>query len=183
MASAPAAAVAFAAIKVAQTVNSTIDNYREASVLDEINRHNAALTEESIKALNYEEAMNKTLMRLNAYSEIGSGRNMMSSRGNIGTSADSAVINAYANLAGDLEAMTFNYENKRWDLKTAKEGYLYHAKVAKAQKKNALIGGGLSTAGAIMQGVIGYNNAIGIPNKTGVAFDKMQYLSANNLLP
>lgn len=183
MANAPAAALAFAATEIASNVVGIINNFNEERSSERVNKYNAHVTEESIRSLNYEEAMNETLARLNAYSEIGTGRNLMSSRGNIGSSADAAIINSYVNLAGDLSAMSFNYENRRWDLDTQRKNYLYYAKIAKAQKKNALIGGGLSVMGDFFQGVVGYKKAVGILNKTGNAFDKMQYLSANNLLP
>jgi len=154
-------AALYGATQVATSVANAMGNYGEQKRLEKLNQYNAAVTAEKIKALNYEEAMNETLKRLNAYSEIGAGRNMMSSAGNIGTSADAAVINAYMNLAGDLSAMSFNYENKRVDLQTERNNYLYQAMIANAQKKSALQAGILSTMGTAIQGYVSYSAAGG----------------------
>lgn len=149
------------ATKAASDVSESINNYGEAKRLEKINEYNAAVLDEKKKSLNYEEAMNMTLRRLNAYSEIGAAKNLMSSRGNIGTSADSATINAYLNLAGDLSTMSFNYENKRADIETEKRNYLYQAGIARAQKKSAIMGGILNTTGGILSSIaIGYSSGI-----------------------
>lgn len=155
------AAVISGGIMVAQAVANAMGNYGEAKRQEKLNKYNAAVTEEKIKALNYEEAMNKTLRRLNAYEEIGAGKNYMGSRGNIGSSADSAVLNAYMNLSGDLSAMTFNYENKRVDLRTEKKNYLYQQKLAEAQKYSAITAGVLSTGGAALNAYSMYGKAGG----------------------
>lgn len=154
-------AAVYGATQVATSISGAMGNYAEQKRLEKLNQYNAQVTAERIKALNYEEAMNETLRRLNAYSEIGEGKNVMGSRGNIGSSADAAVINAYMNLAGDLSAMSFNYENKRVDLQTERNNYLYQAMIAKAQKKSAIYGGILSTTGAALQGYVGYSAAGG----------------------
>ena len=154
-------AAVYGAFQVASSVANAMGNYGEQKRLEKINQHNADVVSERIKALNYEEAMNETLRRLNAYSEIGAGKNLMSSTGNIGSSADAAVINAYRNLAGDLSAMSFNYENERIDLRSERNNYWYQAMIAKAQKKSAIIGGTLSTGGAALQAYSGYSAAGG----------------------
>lgn len=154
-------AVVSGAIMVASSVAEGMGNYGEQKRLEKINKYNAAVTAEKIKSLNYEEAMNETLRRLNAYSEIGSAKNYMGSRGNVGTSADSAIVNAYMNLAGDLEAMSFNYENRRIDLTTEKNNYLYQAGIAKAQKKAAVMSGILGVGGSLMKAYTGYKRAGG----------------------
>jgi hypothetical protein len=159
--SATSFAVASAAISVASSVAKSMGDYGEAKRQEKIAKYNAAVTEEKIKSLNYEEAMNETLRRLNAYEEIGSGKNYMGSRGNVGSSADSAVINAYMNLAGDLSAMSFNYENRRVDLKTERNNYLYQSKVAESQKKAAIMSGVLGVGGTLMQGYRDYSLAGG----------------------
>lgn len=156
MASAPAAALIAGGFQIASSVSSGINSYNEAKRLRAINEYNAKLVEEKKKALNYEEAMNKNLLRLNAYSEIGAGKNVMASRGNIGTSADASVITSYLNLAGDLSAMTFNYANKRFSLETEKNNYLYQAEIARAQKKNALLGSILSTGASVGNTALSY---------------------------
>lgn len=154
-------AAVYGAFQVASSVANAMGNYGEQKRLEKLNQYNSAVTAERIKALNYEEAMNETLRRLNAYSEIGAGKNAMSSTGNIGSSADAAVINAYMNLAGDLAAMSFNYENERVDLRTERNNYLYHAMIAKAQKKSAIIGGTLGAGGSALQAYSGYSAAGG----------------------
>lgn len=159
--SATSLAVMSAAVTVASSVAKGMGDYGEAKRQKEIARYNAAVTAEKIKALNYEEAMNETLRRLNAYEEIGTGKNYMGSRGNIGSSADSAVINAYMNLAGDLSAMSFNYENKRVDLRTERNNYLYQKQVADAQKNAAVMSGILGTTGSVLQGYKDYSLAGG----------------------
>lgn len=167
MSSSAAAAVSIGT-QVLGNIHSAINNYDELKQLEKVNKYNARVVEERKKALNYEEAMNMTLRRLNAYSEIGSGKTRMAGRGNIGTSADSATMNAYLNLAGDLSAMSFNYENKRVDLETEKRNYLYQANVAKAQKKSAIWGGILGTSGAVAGGIArGYSSGLfGSSSKT-----------------
>lgn len=154
-------AAVYGATQVATSISGAVGNYAEQKRLEKLNQYNAQVTAEKIKALNYEEAMNETLKRLNAYSEIGEGKNVMGSRGNIGSSADAAVINAYMNLAGDLSAMSFNYENKRVDLKTEQNNYLYQAAIANAQKKSAIQAGILSTLGTAIHGYVSYSAAGG----------------------
>lgn len=167
------ASIATAAVK---NITENVGGYGEARRLESVAKYNARVTEERIKALNYEESMNKTLRRLNAYSEIASGKNMMAGRGNVGTSADSAIINAYLNLAGDLSAMTFNYENRRVDLKTDKNNFLYQAKAAKSQKKQAIIGGLLGFGGVTAQGVAqGYTSGV-----FGSSGSRPNVMGANN---
>lgn len=154
-------AIAAIATKAIGGLSDTINNRGEAKRTEKINKYNARVVGERIKALNYEEAMNMTLRRLNAYSEIAEGQNTMSSSGNIGTSADSATMNAYLNLAGDLSAMSFNYENQRTDLKTEKKNYLYQANVAKGQKSSAVFGGLLGTAGTALASIAkGYSSGL-----------------------
>ena len=159
--SATAAAAISAAFMVASSVSGAINNYGEAKRAEKLNKYNARVVDEDIKSLNYEEAMNMTLRRLNAYSEIGSGKAVMAGRGNIGTSADAAVMNAYRNLAGDLSTMSFNYAGKRRTLETEKQNYLYQAKIAKAQKKSAIWGGVLSAGGSAVKGYSNYKMAGG----------------------
>ena len=167
MSAAAAVTAASIAIQAVKGVSEGMNNYEEAKRLQKVNAYNARVTEERKKALNYEEAMNMTLRRLNAYSEIAAGKSMMAGRGNIGTSADSAVINAYLNLAGDLSAMSFNYENKRADLEVEKRNFLYQSEVAKSQKKSAIIGGILGTSGGIAGGVAnGYATGVFGSGKT-----------------
>ena len=60
-------AVVSGAIMVASSVAEGMGNYGEQKRLEKINKYNAAVTAEKIKSLNYEEAMNDTLRRLNAY--------------------------------------------------------------------------------------------------------------------
>lgn len=161
MASASAAALIAGGFQIASSISSGINSYNEAKRLQAINEYNAKLVEEKKKALNYEEAMNKNLLRLNAYSEIGAGKNIMASRGNIGTSADASIITSYLNLAGDLSAMSFNYANKRFSLGTEKNNYLYQADIAKVQKGNALLGSTLSTGAAVGNTALSYYSAGG----------------------
>jgi len=153
--------VAYVATEAASGVAETMNNYGEAKRAERVDKYNARVTEEKIKSLNYEEAMNMTLRRLNAYSDIASAKNTMAGRGNIGTSADAATMNAYMNLAGDLSAMSFNYENQRNDLEQTRRNYLYQAKIAKAQKKSAIMGGILKTSGKALAGVAhGYSSGV-----------------------
>ena len=144
---------AYVGFKALSAISQGMNNYGEAKRAEELYKYNAAQTVEKIKSLNYEKSMNETLTRLNAYSEISAGKNLMAARGNVGSSADAAVINAYKNLAGDLEAMSFNYSNKRSDLIVERNNYLYQSGIAKAQKKSAIMGGILNVGGTVTGGM------------------------------
>lgn len=130
IASAVAAAVSAAA--------DDINKYQNARSQERVAKYNARVTEERIKALNYEESMNESLLRANAYSEVGSAKAVMAGRGNVGTSADAAVFNAYKNLAGDLSTMSFNYWSKRFDLGVERDSYWYQSKIARENKISSI---------------------------------------------
>lgn len=120
---------------------------------------NAKIARENIKTTRNEYAINSMLVRHSARESISSSRASMIASGNIGSSADAAVEQAYKNLDVSLSNMKFNYDTKEVALENQARVYEAQAKAAKkAAKKNGLssiLGTGLAVVGGVVGGVFG----------------------------
>lgn len=120
---------------------------------------NAKIARENIKTTRNEYAINAMLLRHSARSEIDSSRARMIASGNVGSSADAAVEQAYRNLDVSLSNMKFNYDTREIALENEARMNEYKAKMAKkAAKKNGLssvLGTGLAVVGGVIGGIYG----------------------------
>lgn len=120
---------------------------------------NAKIARENIKTTRNEYAINAMLIRHQARNEIDSSRAKMIASGNIGSSADAAVEQAYRNLDVSLSNMKFNYDTREVALENEARMNEYKAKMAKkAAKKNGLssvLGTGLAVVGGVIGGIYG----------------------------
>lgn len=120
---------------------------------------NARIARENIKTVRNEYAINTMLLRHAARNDIDSNRARMIASGNIGSSADAAVEQAYKNLDVSLSNMKFNYDTKEVALENEARMYEYQAEQAKkAAKKSGLssvLGTGLAVVGGVIGGIYG----------------------------
>lgn len=120
---------------------------------------NARIARENIVVNRNEHAINAMLLRHGARDTIASSRAAMIAAGNIGSSADAAVEQAYKNLDVSLSNMKFNYDSRDVALENQARIYEYKAEQAKkAAKKNGLssiLGTGLAVVGGVVGGVFG----------------------------
>lgn len=117
--------------------------------------NNAKIARENIRTNNYDHAINAMLLRHNARSEIDSSRAKMIASGNIGSSADAAVEQAYRNLDLSLSNMKFNYDTREVALENEARMNEYRAKEARRAAKKSGLSGILGTAVGVVGGAVG----------------------------
>lgn len=157
-------AILTAAAGTAQTVNS----YQNAKVQQKQAEQNAQQAEYEAQMERSAEAMNAARTRREARVRIAAAQAKYASYGYIGESADATIEDAYVNLAGDLSALHFNYENKAIQAENEALMYRYNSKVAGMNKTSAVIGGTLNTTASTTNSVLsGYKaGAFGGDSKT-----------------
>lgn len=141
-----ALAITALVLSVAAGTYSTINNYQNAKAQQKAAEANAQLAEQEAQAQRNAEAMNASQMRREARQKIAAAKARYAAEGNIGESADATVEDAYVNLASDLSALRFNYENKAIQAENESLMYSYNAKVSGMNKTSSIIGGTLNTA-------------------------------------
>lgn len=150
-----------AASAVGSSVMRTLNNYTAEKQAAEVAGYNAQVARNDAQRMNAEYAMNAGLMRMNARQQIGSAKNEMAASGNIGPSADAAVLDAYFNLSSDLAAMKYQYDNRAINYLNQAQNFDYNKKVAKRNKTSAIIGGVFDTVAAGTYGYLKYSDAGG----------------------
>ena len=173
---------------VGSAVVSTVNQIQNQKAAEAQNEYNAQVAEMDAQRTRGESAMNRGLLRANARRQIASAENQMGAFGMVGTSSDDAVVDAYFNLNSDLAAMKYQYDNTAIKYLNEAQNYRYNAKVARKNAKGALLGGMLNIASAAAGAYKGYSEAGGKygynywKNRSGMATDTMQVLSATNSL-
>ena len=164
MAGTSAAVIASIVSGGAQVGASVLDTINKVSAEDQaadIAGYNAAQARADAQRIRGEYAMNAGLQRANARRQIASAENEMTAGGNIGPSADAAVMDAYFNLSSDLAAMKYQYDNRAVQYLNQAQNYDYQKKVAKRNKTSAIFGGILNTVATAGKAYTGYNIAGG----------------------
>lgn len=87
-----------------------------------------------------------------AVKNIATGVAAMSASGNIGSSAQAALLQAYFNLDKDIGALNFKYNNEAIQHKNKAKMYDYNSKISEANRKNRIISSYLGAANAFMGG-------------------------------
>lgn len=146
---------------VGSAVVSTVNQINAEQVAEEQNRYNQRVAEEDAARTRAESAMNRGLLRANARRQIATGQNQMVATGNVGSSADAAIVDAYFNLNSDLGAMKYQYDNTAIKYLNEAQNYKYNKNVAKRGQTGALLGGMLNVASAASSAYKGYSDAGG----------------------
>lgn len=138
-----------------------MNNIEQQKALEAQNEYNQQVAEEDAVRVRAEGAMNRGLLRANARRQIASAKNMMGATGNVGSSADAAVVDAFFNLSSDLGAMKYQYDNTAIKYLNEAQNYRYNKKVAQRGQTGALLGGMLKITAAGAKGYKGYSEAGG----------------------
>ena len=146
---------------VGSAVVSTVNNIQNQQTIAAQNEYNAQAAESDAVRTRAESAMNRGLLRANARRQIATGKNQMVATGNIGSSSDAAILDAYFNLNSDLAAMKYQYDNTAIKYLNEAKNYRYNAQVAKKNKSGALLGGLLNVTSAAGRAYTGYSEAGG----------------------
>lgn len=139
------ATVAYVGASAGSAIMETITNARNQSAQEKISKLNARMSENEAAAARAEYAQNASIYRSNARRQIASAEASMAAAGNIGSSADAAVMDSVFNLSKDLSALKYNYDSKAVSAENAAANYRYNAAVARRNRTSAIIGGSLNT--------------------------------------
>lgn len=153
------AAIAAAVASTAAATVQGVSNYQQGKVAEAQNKINAAQELEAQKQAFQEESLNSTQHYRAVRHEIASGQNLMSSMGNIGTSAESALRGGYFNLAEDISALRYRYGAEAAGHKTAALNYKYNAGIAKKNRKMGVLASGINVASSAAEGYQGMYKA------------------------
>lgn len=146
MASLPTlAAVAYVGASAGSSIMDTVTNARNQSAQKKINEANARISENEAAAARAEYANQASMIRSNARRQVASAEASMAAAGNIGPSAEAAVIDSMFNLSKDLAALKYNYDSKAVSAENAARNYKYNAAVARINRTSAIIGGAFKT--------------------------------------
>ena len=85
-----------------------------------------------------EGAMSVNQATLSARQEIGTGKAAMSAFGNIGTSAQAAIVQSYMNLGKDVSAINYKYGNEARQYKNKAAMLEYNAEISEINRKNRI---------------------------------------------
>lgn len=83
---------------------------------------------------------------------IASGEAAMSAAGNIGTSAQSALMHGYFNLSKDVSAIDYKYSNEAIQHKSRAAMYEYNADIYEINRKNRVISSWLGATTSLTAG-------------------------------
>lgn len=146
---------------VGAAVVSTVNQIQNNKAIAAQNEYNRQVAEMDAQRAHAEDAMNEGLLRANARRQIATGQNQMTATGNIGSSADAAIVDAYFNLNSDLGAMKYQYDNTAIKYLNEANNYKYNAQVSRKNAKGALLGGMLNITSAAASAYKGYSDAGG----------------------
>ena len=140
-------AVAAAAMKA---IGKFTSGFSEAQALDAQRKQYKINAQQSRWAA--EQAYAEGAMAVNqqtdaAIKEIAQGVNAMSAAGNVGTSAQAALLQGYFNLGKDVSAINYKYDNEAIQHKNAAAVADYNAKIAEKNRKNRIISQWIGLAG------------------------------------
>ena len=155
------ASVAATVAAIAATTVSTVNSIQNQKALEAQNKYNAKVAEEDAQRAQAESAMNRSLARASGRKKIAEAKNQMSAMGNIGSSADSSIYDAFLNLDSDLGAMRYQYDNTAVKYLNESANYKYNAKIASKNKQGALLGGMLKIGSQAISGYKDYSEAGG----------------------
>lgn len=144
-----AAAVAGAATAVVEGVQAD----QAGKIQEAQNNYNAAQEREAQKQAYQEESLNSSQHYRAVRHEIATGQNMMAGFGNVGTSQEAALRDAYFNMSEDLSALRYRYGAEAAQHENAALNYKYNAAVAKKNRKIGILGSAIKTFGAAAKGV------------------------------
>lgn len=129
----------------AQSIDAQTNEYR----LNAMQQRNAARQAwwEGAMAVNQQtDAANK---------EIATGVNSMAARGNIGASAQAAVMQGYRNLGKDISAINYRYGNEAIQHMNTANILEYNAAISEANRKNRILSSFLGAGQALAGGLLG----------------------------
>lgn len=144
----------------AQWVKSGVE-HDNAEAQEKVSHFNAQMARDDAARVRAEYAMNAGLKRASARKDIASAANVFAATGNVGSSADAAMVDAYLNLSSDLGAMKYQYDNTAIKYLNEAKNHDYNAKISNANKKGAALAGYLNVATAIGAGALDYYKAGG----------------------
>lgn len=139
------ATIAYVGATAGSAIMETITNARNQAAQVKINEANAKIAENEAAAARAEYAQNASIYRSNARRQIASAEASMAAAGNIGSSADAAVMDSVFNLSKDLSALKYNYDSKAVSAENAAANYRYNTTIARRNTTSAIIGGSLKT--------------------------------------
>lgn len=161
MSSPTALAITAGSLKALSQLQS---GYSDAANLDaQTNQYriNAALEREAAEQAYAEGAMTVNQATDSANKEIAAGVATMSAAGNIGTSAQSALMQGYFNLGKDVSAINYKYGNKALLHKNQAMMLEYNAKVSESNRKNRILSSWLGAGTSFVGGLFGASNYSG----------------------
>lgn len=169
------AAAIGAAASVGSAVVKSINEQQNLAVEQQQNEYNAQIAEINAQRERAEYAMNAGLARANARRDIAAARNAMDAGGNIGDSADMAVVDAYLNLSSDLAAMKYQSDTTAVNYLSRAKNLRWNNDVVKSQRKGQMLGSMLGIVGTAAEGVLNVYTAGGFGAaktfaNTGAAF-------------
>ena len=142
---------------VGSAVVSTVNNVQQQKALAAQNEYNAQVAEQDAVRARAESAMNQGLLRANARRQIATAQNQMAATGNVGSSADAVIMDAYLNLSSDLGAMKYQSDNTAIKYLNEARNYQYNKEVAKRAKTGAYLGGLLNVTSAVGNAYTNYS--------------------------
>ncbi|MBO5833886.1 MAG: hypothetical protein J6R22_02940 [Alphaproteobacteria bacterium] len=100
-----------------------------------------------------EGAMSVNQATLSARQEIGSGIASMSASGNIGTSAQAAIVQSYMNLGKDVSAINYKYGNEARLHKNKAAMLEYNADISEINRKNRITSSWLKAGAEVAKSI------------------------------
>lgn len=149
------------AASVGSAIVKTVSDYQNEGFQEEVSRYNQLVAMDDAARTRAEYAMNAGLLRANARRQMATSQNAMGATGNVGSSSDAALYDAYLNLSSDLASMKYQYDNTAIKFLNEAENHKFNKKVASYNKSGALLGGLLNITGAVSRGYMGYTLAGG----------------------
>lgn len=124
-----------------KATGEVVSGMYDAQALDterQQNKINAQQSRYAAEQAYQEGAMSVNQATLSARQEIGTGKATMSASGNIGTSAQAAIVQSYMNLGKDISAINYKYGNEAIQHKNKAAMLEYNAKMSEINRKNRI---------------------------------------------
>ena len=145
-----APAILAATSGVIKATGAVVSGFSDAQALDAQKKeydYNATQSRYAATQAYQEGAMAVNMATDSARKEIATGVASMSAGGNIGTSAQAALMQGYFNLSKDVSAINYKYGNEAIQHLNRAEILEYNADIAEKNRKNRILSSWISAGG------------------------------------
>ena len=153
----PQTALVSGGMSVASNIMQGMTNAQNEDAQKQENLYNAKQERFAVTQSFQEGAMTANQIADRATKDIALGYNKMSAGGNVGSSAQSAVIQSGFNLDKDLSAINYKYSNEAIQHENKAKAFDYSAKIAKKNRLSAMVGSYIGAASSAVSAKANYD--------------------------